>query len=120
MKILIVDDDAMARRMAGFLLKRADCETDEADSGGRCLDILAEKPQEFGLILLDMLMPGMDGEHTLKRIRENEAAAKIPVILMSGNAESAESDCSRLSADGWVSKPFIPAELTAAVKNIIG
>jgi two-component system cell cycle response regulator DivK len=104
-KILIIDDNAMNRKLFRFLLKKAGYDVFEAENGRQG----AERAKEIipGLILMDIQMPDMDGIATLKVIRETEAASKIPVIAITSYAM--KGDRERFLSEGFVdyiSKPI--------------
>lgn len=88
------------------------------DAGAKALEIVEEfKPD---LILLDVMMPGMDGPTTFKKIRENPALAHTPVIFMTakGQPGEVESYC-KLGAAGVISKPFDPMTLPSEIREIV-
>ena len=104
-KILIIDDNAMNRKLFGFLLKKAGYEVLEAEDGKQGIE-LAKKVIP-GLILMDIQMPGMDGMTALKAIREIEATGEIPVIALTSYAM--KGDRERFLSEGFVdyiSKPI--------------
>ncbi|MBP0980574.1 MAG: response regulator, partial [Oscillospiraceae bacterium] len=85
-KILIVDDNDMNRRVIAGLLKETKMQTFEAESGEDCLKITSE--QRFDVILMDHMMPEMDGIQTLKamRARENDPCRDTPIVIVTANA----------------------------------
>ena len=114
-KILIVDDDPDIRNILDLLLRR-DYETAEA-ANGRDAVAYMEKHRETDLIILDVMMPGMDGIETCEKIRE---FSNVPILFLT--AKSAEQD--RLAAyhsggDDFLSKPFSQPELLAKVKSLL-
>lgn len=114
-KILIVDDDAMNRKLAGMMLKKGQHEVEAVDSGDAGLSMLRES--SFDVLLLDVEMPGKNGIETLAQIREQGLGEGMRVLFLTGNEESEVSDAIRdLKADGYIKKPFKPQELLAAVE----
>lgn len=87
-RVLIVDDNEINRRLAVALLKKRGWETEEAESGGAALARLAAAP--FDCVLLDISMPGMDGEEVCRRIRANPALAGLRVIAYTAHAMASE------------------------------
>jgi putative two-component system response regulator len=112
--VLVVDDDAENLAILGRLL----ClryKVLAAPSGKRALEIVADSPQP-DLILLDVLMPGMDGYAVLARLRENAATSDIPVIFVTGldSAEDEERGL-ELGAVDYIAKPYRPSIILARV-----
>ena len=114
-RILIVDDDPDIRNVLNLLLCR-DYETAEAADGAEAVSYMQENP-ETDLVILDVMMPGMDGIETCEKIREH---SNVPILFLT--AKSAEQD--RLSAyrsggDDFLSKPFSQPELLAKVSSLL-
>jgi two-component system phosphate regulon response regulator PhoB len=116
--VLIVEDDAAIRDMLCFTLKQSGfiCEPHSTAESG--LDWL--KTHQPHMILLDWMLPGIDGIEFIRRLRANEALAHIPVIMLTAKGES-EDMVKGLSvgADDYVNKPFSPAELMARIKAVL-
>ena len=110
-KILLIDDDPDLRLIGRLSLTRiGKWEVVEAESGSQALEqARAEQPD---LILLDVMMPGMDGVTTLTELRKEPATAEIPVIFMTAKAQPHEiARYHELGAAGVITKPFDPMEL---------
>ena len=119
MKILIIDDDDMIRRIARAALGRGGgMEVRDAESGEEGLRLAAtERPD---CILLDVMMPGMSGEATLEALRGSPETAGIPVVFLT--ASSDPEDVARLQAlgaRGVLAKPFDPMALAGQVRMLI-
>lgn len=114
-KILIVDDDPDIRNVLNLLL-RQDYETAEAADGQEAMQYMLENP-ETDLVILDVMMPGMDGIQTCEKIREH---SNVPVLFLT--AKSAEQDrlaAYRSGGDDFLSKPFSQPELLAKVSSLL-
>ncbi len=115
-KILAVDDDKTLLRFVGDYLEGEGHQVVTADRGTKALkEFFRERPE---LILLDVMMPGMDGWEVCARVRE---LANTPIILLT--AKSSEADKLRgfrLGVDDYVAKPFSLAELAARIKAVLG
>ncbi len=116
--ILVVEDDVAIRDMLCFTLRHSGfvCEpVSDAEKGLAWL-----KDQQPDLILLDWMLPGIDGIEFISRLRANEFLAAIPVIMLTAKGES-EDIVKGLSvgADDYVNKPFMPAELIARIKSLL-
>lgn len=113
-RILVVDDDPLNRLQLIQGLKQQNYGTDEAADGEEALDLLAEAG--FDLVLLDILMPGLDGFEVLRRMQDNGQLRDIPVIVISSLDEmDSVVRCVRMGAEDHLSKPFDPTLLEARV-----
>ncbi len=119
MKILLIDDDDDIRRIARLSLSRlGGMEVIEAASGHEGIETAErERPDA---ILLDVMMPELDGAETLSRLRRGERTGSIPVIFLTAKAMSAElSRLRRLGAAGVLTKPFNPATLAGEIRSLL-
>ena len=113
MNILVVDDDREIVDSIGIFLSGEGYKVLKAYDGIEALDILSEK--EVHLMILDVMMPRLDGIKTLMKLRESR---NIPVILLSAKSEDADKILGLTAgADDYVTKPFNPSELIARVKS---
>lgn len=120
MKILIIDDEEDIRSIAAMSLGiLGGLEVVEAENGEDGIAKAIEvKPDA---ILLDMMMPILDGPGTLAKLKENQETKDIPVIFLTARAISSEADRLKiLGATGVLAKPFDPTTLTSQVKGILG
>jgi len=119
-RILHVDDEPDIRDVVELSLGLdAAFTTRNCGSGQEALALAAEWKPDF--ILLDVMMPGMDGPATLAQLRSDERTTKIPVIFMTARAQAREVDRFRaLGAVGVIAKPFDPMTLAASVRSYIG
>jgi CheY-like chemotaxis protein len=115
--VLIVDDDPLVVNLIGTLLDKKGYATLKASGGKECLDIL--KTRIADMILLDVVMEPMDGWQTLEQIKKNPDTGSIPVLMITGKKLTA-SDVKKynLQIDDYIMKPFLPADLYAAVDKI--
>jgi DNA-binding response OmpR family regulator len=118
-KILIVEDDKFLRELIVKKLVKENFETAEANDGEEGFKmILSEKPD---LILLDLILPGIDGFEVLSRTKADESLKGIPIIVLSnlGQREDIEK-CMKLgAADYMVKAHFTPIEIIAKIKNVL-
>ena len=114
-KLLLIDDSQEMQRLVGMFLERDGYEVIKAPNGREGLRQLARN--EPDLVLLDIMMPEVDGWETCRRIRE---VSQIPIIMLT--AKSQEIDIVRgleLGADDYVTKPFDPSELRARIRSLL-
>jgi PAS domain S-box-containing protein len=119
-KILLVDDNAINRKVAKEILKRAGCQIIEAESGQIALDNFTNSP-DFDLILMDIQMPLMDGIETTRILRERFAEKLPKVVAMT--AYSMQDDKEKFlnsGFDGYVSKPIRAEILVKTVEKMLG
>ena len=119
--LLVEDNEANALYIKKLIdIRKANVET--AVRGEHALELLEER--SFGLILLDLHMPGIGGLETLKRIRSSDSAEvkKVPAIILTGDASvEAKKDCKKHGADGLLTKPIRPKEMDELLdKYLIG
>lgn len=111
--ILVADDDREIVESIAIFLKSEGYDTEKAYTGLEALDIVMSK--DIQLILLDIMMPQMDGIQTLMKIRESK---NIPVILISAKSEDSDKILGlNIGADDYITKPFNPSEMLARVKS---
>ena len=110
--VLIVDDDASIRKMLRLYLERDRYRVAEAADGPSALRQAAE--QSFDLVLLDVMLPGIDGMDVCRQIRETSA---VPIILLTARTGDSDKVVGLdLGADDYVVKPFSPRELMARIR----
>ena len=116
LKVLVVDDHATNRRILKEILKSWAMEAELVESGSAAIAALEAAPQPFDLVLMDLMMPGMDGLETVARIRESAAFARVPVLLLS-SADRAEYSArsSSLGIARSLIKPVKQSDLLEAI-----
>jgi excisionase family DNA binding protein len=114
--VLIVDDDAQLREYVRVNLEAEGYEVREAGDANEALAALGERSPE--LILLDVMMPQVDGWETLRRIQEHTGVGAIPVIMFSGQVdERTAGEAESRGAQGFIGKPFDPRSLIESAKQ---
>ena len=117
-RVLIVDDDEGTRAFVRASLELEGFEVSEAESGNVGLAALEQETPD--LILLDVMMPQMDGWEMLRRVQEQHGGA-IPVVMFSGKVdESSAGEAEERGASGFIGKPFDPQQLVDRAKQILG
>jgi len=117
-KILVVDDEADALELISYNLKSAGFDVVTADDGEKALKkARAEQPN---LILLDLMLPEVDGLEVCKVLRREPATAAVPIIMLTARASEVDRVVGlELGADDYVTKPFSPRELVLRIKNLL-
>ena len=116
--ILAVDDEVHILELLKYNLETNDYDVITVETGEEALHLLSE--EKIDAVLLDLMLPKMDGLEVLRCIRKNEKIKKIPVILLT--AKSAEFDKVlglEMGADDYIAKPFSIRELQARVKAVL-
>jgi CheY-like chemotaxis protein len=118
-RVLITDDDAQNRFVARVLLEKNGFEVVEADNGEAALQAVAnEKP--FNLILLDLEMPRLDGQSTLRQLKSQLTSAGVPVIVLTGSeTEKDEVAAMENGAEDFIRKPMQPDRFMARVNAVM-
>jgi len=115
MRILVVDDDAPSVKMISFLLREEGYEVTSTDNGLSALDMIERQVPD--LVILDVMMPHLDGFEVCRRIRQK---MYVPIIFLSAKGETVDKVAGlQLGADDYLAKPFEPSELLARVKAVM-
>jgi two-component system alkaline phosphatase synthesis response regulator PhoP len=116
--ILIVEDDTDIAQLIEHYLQRAGHAVDRLSSGSAVMARLRSKPAD--LVILDLMLPGMDGLLVCQAMRAEPATAAIPIIMLTARGEESDRVSGlELGADDYVTKPFSPKELTARVTALL-
>ena len=116
--LLIVDDEPQVRKLLETLLQHEGYQTLSASSGEEALQLVAQQPPD--LILLDVMMPGMDGYEVASQLKGDDTTAGIPIIMLSALSEqSARVSGLEAGAEEFISKPVERVELWLRVRNLL-
>ncbi len=116
-KVLIAEDESAIREIISITLKRAGYEVTEACDGQQALDIYHSKNGEFDVVLLDIMMPNVDGLEVCKSLR-NESSTVGIIMLTAKTQEMDKVSGLLMGADDYITKPFSPSELMARVDSV--
>jgi len=116
--IAIVDDEPDILKLISLHLRKAGYQTVELDTTNRLWSLLTEKKP--GLVILDLMLPDMDGLEIFKRLKQNPETSALPVIMVTAKADEVDRIIGlELGADDYITKPFSPRELVARVKVVL-
>jgi len=117
-RVLVVDDEPNIVMSLRFLMEREGLAVEVAPTGEAALQALERAPAD--LVLLDVMMPEIDGFEVCQRIRANPAWARTPIIMLTAKGRDVERDKGRaLGADEYITKPFSTRELVARIKQML-
>ena len=116
-RVLIVDDDPDILRLVRYNLMQAGFDVVTAEDGRKALESVQKHPPD--LIILDLMLPDVDGMEVCRTLRQRENSRRIPVVMLTARGEEIDRVVGfELGADDYVMKPFSPRELVLRVKSI--
>ena len=116
--VLVIDDDPNTLRLIGYMLERGGFQVDQAGDGEGGLAKAFERPPD--LIVLDVMMPGLNGYQVCEQLRADPRTAQVPVIILTARSQRIDQQTALESgADLYISKPVTPDELVAQAKKLI-
>jgi len=116
-RVLIVDDDPDIQRLVSYNLTHAGFDVASADSGRKALESVQKHPPD--LIILDLMLPDIDGVEVCRTLRQREDWRGIPIVMLTARGDEIDRVIGfELGADDYVMKPFSPRELVLRVKSI--
>ena len=116
--ILIVEDEADIAELLAYKLVQEDMTVDTCSRGDTALERIRQSPPD--LVLLDLMLPGLDGLELCRMMRRDEATASIPIIMLTAKAEEIDRIVGlELGADDYIVKPFSPREVALRVKAVL-
>lgn len=119
-KLLVVDDNALNRRVFTSLLSRNEIAIDEADSGKKCLEMI--NAEQYDIIFLDHMMPEMDGIDTIRMIKEDTGHQNIntPIVMLTANSAGEAKELYRQAGfDAYITKPIFSSQLDKIIKTYL-
>ncbi len=117
--ILIVEDNPVNQKLIAFLLARADYTYEVAENGLAALELL--RKSTYRLVLMDMMMPVMNGFDATRAMRADPKLAKLPVIALTANALKGEDDkCRAAGCNDYIAKPYSKEQVLNAIARLLG
>ncbi|WP_041695476.1 response regulator transcription factor [Alicyclobacillus acidocaldarius] len=116
--VLVVDDEASIRTLVEYNFSRSGFDVETVDDGRVAYEKLKQGASKYDLVVLDLMLPGMDGLEVCRRLRQE--GVKIPIILLTARDEEVDLVLGlELGADDYVTKPFSPRELVARARAVL-
>ncbi|MFB5192869.1 response regulator transcription factor [Alicyclobacillus fastidiosus] len=116
--VLIVDDEESIRTLVEYNFQRSGFDVEAVGDGKAAYDILRTRAEKFDLVVLDLMLPGMDGMEVCRKLRQENVA--VPIILLTARDEEVDLVLGlELGADDYVTKPFSPRELVARARAVL-
>jgi len=117
--VLVVDDERLIRQIISIILKSAGYKVIEAVSGDDALSKMTDR--DFGLVITDLRLPGMDGIEFIKQLRSESAYASVPVIMLTSEfSDFKKREAEIAGVSDWIVKPFIRQQLLQSVRKFMG
>ena len=117
-RVLIVEDDPDIAQLVAHYLEKAGFTTDRVGSGDAALAAIATRSPD--VMVLDLMLPNVDGLEVCRRVRANEKTAAMPIVMLTARAEESERIVGlEIGADDYLAKPFSPSELVARVRALL-
>lgn len=117
-KILVVEDNLVNQKVVATILRKKGYTVRVANHGGEAMEALAQ--EDFGLVLMDVQMPVLDGLEATRLIRRDERWKNLPIVAMTAHAMQGDRErCLHAGMDGYVSKPVHPAHLLATIDSFL-
>ncbi len=117
--VLVVDDEHLIRQIISIILKSAGYKVIEAVSGNDALRKMTDR--DFGLVITDLRMPGMDGIEFIKQLRSKSTHRFVPVIMLTSEfSDFKKNEAETAGVSDWIVKPFIRQQLLRSVKKFMG
>jgi two-component system alkaline phosphatase synthesis response regulator PhoP len=117
-KVLIIEDDPATARLVDYSLRHHGYQVITASNGLE--GIRKARSESPDLVILDVMLPGMDGYEICHRLRSDPAMAKIAILMFSAKAQGVDKDMGlKVGADDYLTKPSAPAEIVAMVEKLL-
>src|SRR5512143_648237 len=116
--VLVVDDEADIVELVSYNLKKEGFTVDSASDGEKAL--LKIRKKEYDLLILDLMLPGLQGMELCRILRNDARTAQVPIIMLTAKGEEVDKVLGlEMGADDYITKPFSPRELVARVKAVL-
>lgn len=118
-RVLVADDEPHIRRILETLLETSSFDVDMVDDGTQAIERLRD-PRAYGLVLLDLMMPGHSGLEVLEVARALPHRREIPIVILTAKGQDADRERAfALGASAFITKPFSPKKLLARLRELL-
>lgn len=118
-RVMVIEDEPENRLFIGLMLRTEGYEVVEAEDGPTALDLLERDPLP-DMILLDIMMPGLNGWEVYQRLRADTRLRSLPVVMLTALAQRADVERAvQLGVDGYLTKPFEPVDLIHKIEETL-
>ncbi len=118
-RVLLAEDEPHIIELLCFLLKRAGFSVEIAETGPCVLDRVADAPPD--ILILDVMLPGMNGFEVMRRLRADERLCRMPVVMLTAKGQREDREAAeKLAVDCFITKPFSNADLIDTVTRLAG
>jgi len=119
-RVMVVEDEPENRLFIGLMLRTEGYDVVEAEDGPAAFELLQRESGRPDLILLDVMMPGLNGWQVFERLRQDARWAAIPVVMLTALAQRADVERAvELGVDGYLTKPFEPVDLIHTIEETL-
>ena len=119
-KILLVDDDLDIGFAVDLTLSDSGYEVKHVKSGEECIELLGKTDYKPDLVLLDIMMPGINGWEVYRWLKENPRCEKIPIVFLTARVDRTAENAGSFLGDDYIEKPYDPDDLKRRIEKILG
>ena len=118
-KILVVDDEPDVAFTVEFTFRDLGYDIEHVENGEKCFEILEKATKKPDLILLDIMMPGMNGWEVFKKIKENPSWENIPIVFLTARIDHAAENAGKFLGEDYIEKPYEPKDLKERIMKLL-
>ena len=118
-KILVVDDESDIALSLRVTFRDSNYEIEHVENGKKCFEFLEKSTDRPDVIILDIMMPGMNGWDVLKKLKENPSWERIPVVFLTARVDYTAENAGKFLGEDYIIKPYDPADLKKRIVKIL-
>lgn len=116
-RILVAEDEPSIAQSLDFILRRADFDVDLVGDGALALDMM--KRRSYGAVILDIMLPGMNGFDVLRAVRAEERLAALPIVVLTAKGQANDRKTAEaIGVSAFITKPFSNAEIVERIREL--